>query len=77
MSRLRRMYFRAGYLYRYDNAPHKRWRHLTSFPHHFHNGAENATIASHLSLDPENASRQILTFVREKLLNETSSDDRV
>jgi len=46
-----------------------------SFPHHFHDGAENATIASHLSLDPENALRQILTFVCEKLLNETSSDD--
>ena len=57
-----------GDLYRYDNAPHKRWRHLSSFPHHFHNGTENAVIESDLCLPPEAALRQVLTFIRGKLL---------
>ncbi|MEA1907428.1 MAG: DUF6516 family protein, partial [Euryarchaeota archaeon] len=26
-----------GMIYRYDNAPHKVWSHVTTFPHHFHN----------------------------------------
>ena len=57
-----------GDLYRYDNAPHKRWRHLSSFPHHFHNGAESAVIESDLRLPPELALRRVLTFIRNKLL---------
>jgi len=28
-----------GDLYRYDNAPHKRWQYVSSFPHHFHQGS--------------------------------------
>jgi Family of unknown function (DUF6516) len=57
-----------GDLYRYDNAPHKRWRQLASFPHHFHNGTENMVAESRINPDPEEALRQVLTFVREKLL---------
>ena len=26
-----------GTIYRYDNAPHKVWADIASFPHHFHN----------------------------------------
>ena len=66
-----RRHIGAGDLFRYDNAPHKRWRHIASFPHHFHDGAEDVTVESHLSLDPEEALRQVLAFVRAKLMNET------
>ena len=58
-----------GDVYRYDNAPHKRWRSVASFPHHFHNGAESVAVESHLNLDPEEALHQVLTFVRMKLLS--------
>jgi len=59
-----------GDFYRFDNAPHKRWRPLTSFPHHFHNSTEGVAVDSDISLDPEEALRQVLTFVRKKLLSE-------
>lgn len=58
----------AGDLYRHDNAPHQKWRHVTTFPKHFHNGSENNVIDSHLSDDPETAIREFLTFVRRTLL---------
>ena len=32
-------------VYRYDNAPHERWRSLTSFPGHFHDGSESHVVA--------------------------------
>ena len=32
----------TGELYRHDNAPHERWRHVATFPKHFHNGIVRA-----------------------------------
>ena len=58
-----------GDLYRHDNAPHHRWRNVTTFPKHFHNGSEDNVVESDLSDNPENAIREFLTFVRNKLLN--------
>ncbi len=58
-----------GDLYRHDNAPHNKWRHVATFPKHFHDGSGNAVVESHISDDPENAIREFLVFVRHKLLN--------
>ena len=58
-----------GDLYRHDNAPHNRWRHVATFPKHFHDGSENNVVESSISDDPEKAMREFLTFVRRKLLN--------
>jgi hypothetical protein len=55
-----------GKIYRHDNAPHKRWRSVATFPKHFHDGSEEQVIESHLSEEPEQALRQFLAFVREK-----------
>lgn len=30
-----------GKIYRHDNAPHRRWRSLGTFPRHFHDGDES------------------------------------
>jgi hypothetical protein len=57
-----------GDLYRHDNAPHNRWRHVATFPKHFHDGSENV-VESSISDDPEKAGREFLTFVRRKLLS--------
>ncbi len=59
-----------GDLFRHDNAPHVRWRHLTTFPKHFHDGANDTAVESHISDDPETAIREFLTFVRHTLLDE-------
>lgn len=58
-----------GTVYRHDNAPHKRWRRIRTFPKHFHNGSEAVGDCeeSHISDHPEEALREILEFVREKL----------
>ena len=58
----------AGDLYRHDNAPHEKWRAVTTFPKHFHNGSEDTVVASHISENPRQAVREFLTFVRGKLL---------
>lgn len=58
-----------GTIYRHDNAPHKRWRHISTFPKHFHNGSETSEDCkeSHISDQPEEALREFLEFAREKL----------
>jgi hypothetical protein len=56
-------------LYRHDNAPHGKWRHVATFPKHFHDGSESKVVESHISDDPEDAMREFLTFVHHKLLS--------
>jgi hypothetical protein len=56
-----------GTIYRHDNAPHKRWQSVATFPDHFHDGSEEHVVASHLSENPEQALRAFLTFARERL----------
>lgn len=55
-----------GKVYRHDNAPHKKWEHLKSFPKHFHNGSEEDSDCkeSRISDEPERAIREFLHFVR-------------
>lgn len=31
-----------GKIFRHDNAPHKRWESVSTFPRHFHNGSEES-----------------------------------
>jgi hypothetical protein len=56
-------------IYRHDNAPHKRWRRISTFPKHFHDGseAEEDCKESFISDDPEQALREVLRFVGDKL----------
>jgi hypothetical protein len=56
-----------GLVYRHDNAPHKNWQHVRTFPKHFHNSTEESVEESHVSDDPLLALEQVLTFVRAKL----------
>ncbi len=59
----------GGGIYRHDNAPHERWRNISTFPKHFHNGGEYNVVESHINDNPEQAIREFLAFVREKLLS--------
>ena len=56
-----------GNIYRHDNAPHKKHRHIKTFPKHFHDGSELNVKESHLSDNPNNAVRDFLIFIREKV----------
>lgn len=59
----------TGDLYRHDNAPHLRWRHIATFPKHFQNGAEDHVVESDISDDPQEALHELLESVRHKLLS--------
>jgi len=49
-------------IYRHDNAPHQRWKDISTFPKHFHNGSEDSVGPSHIPDDPGLALRDFLTF---------------
>jgi len=57
-----------GTVYRHDNAPHKQWRRVKTFPKHFHEGSEEQVRESYLSDVAEEGLREFLTFTWNKLL---------
>lgn len=54
-------------IYRHDNAPHKRWQSVATFPKHFHKASEMHVVESYLSEVPEEALREFLAFVRDRM----------
>lgn len=58
---------RDGTIYRHDNAPHKKHRHVKTFPKHFHDCSEDKVKESIIADDPNNAVRDFLSFVRDKI----------
>ena len=36
-------------IYRHDNAPHKRWKHISTFPKHCHDGSQDNVVESYIS----------------------------
>lgn len=61
-----------GTIYRHDNAPHRRWQGVATFPRHFHNGSEFNVTESHISEAPEEALREFLALVRATLKSRSS-----
>lgn len=57
-----------GTIYRYDNAPHRGWKRVKTFPHHLHDGSEENVTEGRLSEDPLQAFNSILGFVRIRIL---------
>lgn len=57
-----------GTIYRYDNAPHKVWARLTTFPHHFHDKYEKTVIESDLPSEPEMQMKKFMDFIRKTLV---------
>ena len=64
--------FIDGSIYRHDNAPHLRWKDISTFPKHFHNGSEDIVISSHISDNPELALKEFLGFVSKHVKKEPS-----
>ena len=55
-------------IFRHDNAPHQRWKYISSFPKHFHNGSEDIVLPSFLPDIPELAIRDFLNFVVKRIM---------
>jgi len=53
-----------GSIYRHDNAPHKDWENVKTFPKHFHDGDEDRVRESYISEEPREAIRDFLNFVK-------------
>lgn len=54
-------------IYRHDNAPHKKWLNVSTFPKHCHDGNQLNVIESFLPDDYENAVEEFLRLVRERM----------
>ena len=57
-----------GTIYRHDNAPHKRWREIKTFPKHFHQETEYVAKESYISTDPLLAIEEFLEFAKSVLI---------
>ena len=64
-------------IYRHDNAPHKKWRNVSTFPKHCHDGTQLNVTESFLPDNYENAVEEFLRLVREKMVAKTLSLDQV
>ena len=60
-------------IYRHDNAPHIKWKAISTFPKHFHNGSEDKVVSSFIPDDPELALRDFLRFILKKFIIDTTS----
>jgi len=56
-----------GTIYRHDNMPHSKWASTKTFPQHYHDGSADNVSESQLSVHPETAVREFLTFVRNQI----------
>ena len=55
-------------IYRHDNAPHKKWQNVSTFPKHCHDGSQLNVTESFLPDDFENAVKEFLRLVRERMI---------
>ena len=58
----------SGEIFRWDNAAHKKWRHIKTYPHHCHYGREDNVKEFKPKITDENTLRIILKFVRKKII---------
>lgn len=55
-------------IYRHDNAPHQKWKDISTFPKHFHNGSEDMVFSGYISDEPEIAVREFLSFAVKNII---------
>ena len=56
------------YVLRHDNAPHEKWKTVSTFPKHCHDGSESNVVSSKIPDDPIAALNYFLHRVKEKIL---------
>ena len=57
-----------GTIYRYDNFPDTNWKHILTYPFHFHNGSQYAVEAPSFSQDVIQGFRDFMGFVEAKMV---------
>ena len=57
-----------GSLYRHDNAPHSKWRNVSTFPKHFHYKTNTNVIESNINEDPIIAIEEFFEFIKQTLI---------
>lgn len=60
----------TGKIYRHDNAPHKKWKNIKTFPKHFHDGSEDVVTDSHMPDDAAEALKKFLRYIKERMRKE-------
>lgn len=55
-------------IYRHDNAPHKRWSYIKTFPKHCHVDTQDNVTESNLPDNPESALKMFLETVKNKII---------
>ncbi len=56
-------------IFRHDNAPHIKWKHIKTFPKHFHNKTETNVESSYISDKPEKAIFEMMNFIKNYIKN--------
>lgn len=56
-----------GTIHRHDNSPHRKWKHIRTFPEHYHREREDLVTESLLPQEPSEALRAFLAFCRQVL----------
>ena len=58
----------TGFSYRYDNFPNTMWKHVSTYPYHFHDRfQDNVVESSRFEKDIEQGFRGFMRWVRSKL----------
>lgn len=61
----------TGLSYRYDNFPNTRWKHVSTYPYHFHDGSQDNVIdSSRFAKDITEGFRDFMQWVRMELTGE-------
>lgn len=55
-----------GTIYRWDNTPHESHRHISTFPHHFHEGSDDIVKPFHYPGSIEEAIKKALEYAMKK-----------
>ncbi len=56
-----------GTIYRWDNTPHEIHRHISTFPHHFHEGQDHIVKPFHYPENIVEALKEVLKYVKKKI----------
>jgi len=63
-----------GTVYRWDNTPHEAHRHISTFPHHFHEKQDHTVKPYHYPGNIEEALKEALKYVKEKIEKQHDSE---
>lgn len=61
-----------GRVFRHDNAPHPKHKHIPTFPKHYHYGSENNVVESNLPDEPAKAVEEFLKTIRTVMKGSTT-----